>query len=134
MFDDGEAEAAFGGVGAVDDGAGFGQVLQYGRARFDAAAGEYGEAAFDLAAILGAGDDFLAGVAAFFEVHAADGVLVEHLRDAAFFGGGANPRIAAADFVQFPGVFGGGVVRGQGGGFAGQEHAAVRQGDFDKAV
>ena len=40
VFDDGEAEAAFGGVGAVDDGAGFGQVLQYGRARLHAAAGE----------------------------------------------------------------------------------------------
>ena len=87
VFDDGQAQAAFGGAGGVDDDARFRTVLQDGDAcGFQAAARQYGQAAFDLSAILGAGDDFLAGVAAFFEVHAAYGVLVEHLGDAAFFG------------------------------------------------
>ena len=93
------------------------------------AAGD-GKPAFDLPAILGAGDDFLPWVAAFAEMHAADGVLVEHLGDAAFAGGGANPRIAALDFVLLPCGFGGGIVGGQLGAWGDFQAACVWQLDF----
>ena len=62
-------------------------------------------------------------------MHAADGVLVEHLGDAAFCGGSANPRITALDFVGVPRGFGGGIVRGQFGYGGNFQAASVRQKD-----
>ena len=60
------------------------------------------QAALNLAAVLGAGDDFLAGIAAFFKVYAANQVLVEHLCHAGFAAGRRNPRVAALQLMALP--------------------------------
>ncbi len=54
-------------------------------------AGHAEEMALDLAEIAGAGNDFLARIAALVEADAADLVEISHLRHELFTGGGGNP-------------------------------------------
>lgn len=59
-------------------------------------------AAFEFAEVVAACDDFLAWVAAFFEVDAAYAVKVEHLGDEVFAVGCADVGDAGHDFVPLP--------------------------------
>ncbi len=60
--------------------------------------------ALDLAQVLGAGDDFLARVAALLEVEAADLLVIDHLRDELVLGGSDHARIACGNLAQAPGI------------------------------
>jgi hypothetical protein len=56
-----------------------------------------------LAAVLRARDDFLAGIAAFLEVDAAEDLEVHHLRHELVLRRRGDERAAGADFLQVPG-------------------------------
>jgi hypothetical protein len=82
------------------------------------------EAALEFAQVLHAGDDFLAGVAAFLEAYAADRLQVEHLRDEQLAGLGHDLADAGTNLPQQPGIeiaFGkcGGQLAAQGLGLRG---------------
>ena len=59
-------------------------------------------APLDLAAVLRARDDFLAGIAALAEVDAAERLEVHHLRHELVLGRARDERPARADFLQRP--------------------------------
>ena len=118
-FDNCKTQAAGIGQRGIDDLSGFfASVLNGNACGFQRIAPQNRQPAFDLSAILGAGDDFLSRIAAFFEMYAADDMLVEPLGNGSFFGCRRNPSVAAADFVQIPSVFGCRVIFGQKPGFA----------------
>ena len=60
------------------------------------------QAALELAQVLHARDDFLAGVAALLEADAADGLQVDHLRDQLFAGGAEHLAYAGTHLSQQP--------------------------------
>ena len=107
------------GVAAVED---FLSALQWGVGMDQVGA------AFQGAAKLAAGHDFLAGVAAFFEVHAADRFIVEHLRHKCFVHGLADQGHATHDVGPRPDVTGDVCAHGQGGACRGHPQGARNTG------
>src|SRR5207344_343256 len=63
-------------------------------------------AALHFAAVLGARDDFLPGIAALLEIDAADLLEVDHLRHELILRRRGDQRPPGADLIERPGVFG----------------------------